>query len=538
MTTTSATVQARDAVAAGSMLRRDIPAGLLRQVDVDGDAREFTAIGVPYGEVIEHYFGRETFDPGSVEGSGDAILLYRHGEVIGVILDGVDVADGHQINARISATALGLDAWTLVKDRAIRSVSIGFIPREYRVETDGDGNETIHWTRVEAREFSLVPFPAYAGAAVDASTLRHHQHSTTSATERTEAMTTDLNGAITRADLTPIEDTLDDLTRSIDLIKTGGHSAPSAGLAWRSMGEFLKAIADGDTDAADFHRAYTGSTSADDPAHQTFVGDYIRLIQDRRRIVNLFTTAPLPAEGMTVDYVKVAANTVQVTEQANEGDDLAYGKVTLEDASAPVRTFGGWTELSLQRIKRSTVPSLDTTLKALGLAYGAATDAAVAAKVAELETANAANAVTLGAAATAQEWLDAIVDVALAMEDDNLALSGLLVTPARFKALSALKDGDNRLMSVYGSGVNQVGELNLTAVAGNLAGVTVHASTKVTDGVFFDKVAVEFRESAGAPAQLQDENVINLSKAFSVYGFASVLAPFPNGIIPIDDGAA
>lgn len=519
--------RADQAIANGELLHRDLTATTIRAaVDSDSDAREFSAIGVPYGVVIEHYFGRETFDPGSVEGSDQAKLLYGHRDVIGRVLSGQDVDAGHQVDARVSDTTLGRDVWTLVRDGAIDKMSIGFEPIEYRVEVDDEGTETIHWTKVRAREFSLVPFPAYDGAAVDASSLR-------SRPERTAPMTTD---ALTREDLTPLEDSLEDLQRSVQLL--GANPATTGPAAqWRSMGAFLKALASGDTAAADFHREYTGATTADTVMKDTFVGEYIKLVQDRRRIINRFTTAPLPAEGLSVDYVKLKSDDTKVERQVNEGDDLAYGKVQLEPASAPVHTYGGWTELSLQLIQRATIPTLDTTLRAMGLKYAAVTDAAVSTAFRGLEVSRSDAAIALGPDATADAWLDAIVDVAIAFEDAGFAIGGLLLTPARFKQLLHLKDGDRRLMRTYGDGVNQVGELNLSQVAGNLSGVRVDATKKVTDGGFYDPVAIEFRESPGAPAQLQDENIINLTKQFSIYGFASVLTPFPNAVIPITTDA-
>lgn len=490
----------------------------------DGDGRSFTGIAVPYDDEVTIYPGfRESFAPGSIV-EDDQILFWRHLEPIGTYT-GTDTPAGRQIDARISDTAQGRDAATLMRDGAITRLSVGFEPRTWEETKHDDGTVTIRHTAVRVREVSMVPHPAY-----DNATITDHRNQNPPATLTIQEHPMDPE-TLTRADLTPLSEQLADLDRAVKLL--GTPAPPAAGHQWRSMGEFLKAIAAGDQDAADFHRAYTGATTADTVMKDSFVGEFIKLVQDRRRIAALFGAAPLPPDGLSVDYVKLKTDTTQVAEQATQGADLVSGKVTLEAASAPVKTYGGYTELSLQLIERSTVPSLDTTLTALALKYAAVTDGAVSAAFKALETENAASGVVLGAAATSKQWLDAIVDVAMALEAKDMALGGLVVNVARFKQLNDLKDGTNRLMKVYGDGYNQVGELNLTAVAGNLAGVKVTASTKVTEGGFYDPQAIQFRESAGAPAQLQDSNIINLSKSFSLYGYAAVLTPFPGGVIPI-----
>ncbi|NNG20300.1 Clp protease ClpP [Naumannella sp. ID2617S] len=355
---------------------------------------------------------------------------------------------------------------------------------------------------------------------------------------------TTMTDALTAADLEPIHNKLADLGREL---ASAQLNDPHAGTdQWATMGHFLKALAAGDTHAAEVHAAYTGSTTGDDPATPSFVRDFIRLVEERRRIIGDFTTGPLPAKGMTVDYVRLRSDTTQVGRQANEGDDLPYGKVVFEDGNAPVVTYGGWTELSRQRIERSSTPALNITLRAMALRYARVTNAAVRdvllAQIAAGVAADAADdtaAIDLAAGATTDEWLDAVVDAALTFEDRGYDLSRLHVSADVFKRLIRLKDGDQRLMTVYGSGINQVGELNVKTVSGNLANVTVRlmAGAPANTGAFSDPVAIEFLESAGAPAQLQDENIINLTKQFSVYGYAATLVPFPDAILPIQFGA-
>lgn len=521
-------------VDAGGLIHRT--ATITRSTDTD-EAREFSGIGVPWGEVIEDWFGDECFDRGAVQDSDDALIFYGHRDAVGKVIAADDREAGYHLTGRISDTVLGRDVWTLVRDEVITKMSIGFEPIEYRVDED----DILHWTKVRAREFSLVPFPAYDGATVDPTTLRQATHQAAQAAPRPERTTMDPD------DLTAISETLQDHQRALALLGSGATTGPSMGSQWRSMGDLLKSLASGDDAAAEFHRAYTGATTSDTVMEDTPVGDFIHLVQERRRLINDFTTGPLPADGLSIDYVKLKADTTQAAKQTNQGDDLAKGKVTLDKANAPVSTVGGWTELSRQAIERATVPALNITLRALAMKYAQQTNAMVAteylAQIAARIVADATDndaALDLTSTATVDNWLDAVVDAALIFEERGFSLDQLHVSGDQFKKLAHLRDGDHRLMNVYGTGVNVVGSMDLRQVDGSLANVPVRllpGRSLTGKAAFSDKAAIEFLESAGAPAQLQDENIVNLSKSFSLYGYSAILVPFPTAILPIEFGA-
>lgn len=503
-------------------------------------AREFTAVGVPFDVTIEHEFGAESFAPGSVrEPAGGAIVLYVHGEPIGRVIASTATDAGYQVTARLSDTTTGREVWTLISDGVLRSMSLGFVPIKWH--RDPETNVLI-FDDVIAREFSVVPFPAYAGAAIDPATLRHQPTTTTHPRKATRMDDDDL----TRADLAPLEESLEDLRRSVAQLGTpaGTDAVPAAAHRFRSMGDFLKAAAQGDPEAAEFHRAYTGGTISDAALSATFVGDLIKLVRDRRRVMDLFSTGTLPAEGSSVDYRQLASDSTEVTKQLAEGDPLPMGKVTLTRKNAPVETYGGGAELSLQEVLRGTGVELQTTLTALAIRYARATDAAVAATVNATMTTQAAGTagsdyLTLGAGATADDWLDLIIDGAVVFEDRGFQLSGLVAGVDRFKELVHLKDGDRRLMAVTSDSTGmKVGHVNVPGLTGDLATVPVHLVPKLAPSTLgmFDPIAVKVLESAGAPAQLQDENILNLTKAWSLYGFMARLVPFPTALVPVVAG--
>lgn len=361
---------------------------------------------------------------------------------------------------------------------------------------------------------------------------------------------------ITREDLDSLDTRMTDLTRSVQLLENGPGD-PGADLAaqaqrFTSMGDFVRAIAMGDEQAADLYsrafavRADGGSTAdvaevADVSGTPGWLGNFIRLIEDRRRTVNMFSRAPLPAKGMTVSYAQYTGNTLEVGKQSAEGANLpGPGKLAFTTETEPVETYGGWTELTRQVIERADVPYLDTVWKAFGLRYAAVTDAAfrdrLLAEVNGIVTAAEAGTTVTLPGEDVFDYFDAIVDAGDHFAGTGFDLTGLAVDKDEFKKLSRIEGTDGRpLMSVYGQGYNIVGEVNLPKGDGNIGRVPVNVLWGAPAGTrfFYDPVAAELRESSGAPVRLQDDNIVNLTRAFSVYGYAAITVPFPGAIVPL-----
>ena len=504
----------------------------------DTEKREFTGIGVPYGEVIEHWFGRETFDAGSVElDPAGARVLFQHSEPIGLITDAEETPEGFRVTGKISATRAGDEALTLLRDGVIRSLSIGFEPTEWH-----DAENVRHWTKVRAREFSLVAFPAYDGAAVESIREQHNPSK-----EHPMAATDTLTRGDLDAALNSINASLEDTKRAA--LEAAGNSAPKApsiATQFRSVGDFAKALASGDEGATQFHReyfdrAYTGGTTEDTVMKDSFLDDYTRLLTERRPIINQFTTGPLPADGLGVDYAILDEDTTQVEKQAGEGADLPFGKLTKTLERADIDTYGGAVEMSRQEIERSTVEILNSTLSALALRYARVTNAAVkgvyTGQIAAHLAAGGTNVVNVADPTDPFDFLDSIVDAADIFEARGYGISRLDVSKSVFKQLLRLATPDRLLTDVNGSNGNTVQSLDLGSITGNLAGVRVNLLTGVgTENIaaFVDPVAIKTLESG--VGSLQDENIINLTKAFSVYGYMASFVQFPDAILPLKFG--
>lgn len=504
--------------------------------------REFTGLAVPWDTEIEYFdwwdgTEREAFQQGAVVDAEGAKIFWRHGEVIGRVIGHRDTDAGWEIDGHISDTSLGRDAYTLLRDGAITQLSIGFEPIEYTVRED-DGVKV--WTQVRAREVSLVPNPAYETATV--SDVRHQ----TPTQKGRTPMDPEQIKALVREGITTAQT---DLTEQITEMREGiaqlsrGHEPQAPAIPYRSFGEYVRAASRGEEAALELHkRAFEGATTGDAITLPQWIGDVIKLVEERRRTINSFSTAPLPAEGLRMEYGKLGSNSITVEEQTAEGADLAFGKLDLDTDSTEVRTYGGYTSRSRQEIERTTISTLDFQFQAFAIAYAKATEARVRTVAQEHLTAQLPSSpLSLSDPSDVFAWLDLVVDASDLFDDRGYAMEGLKVSKDVFKQLVRLVDGSgDPIFTVYGQGMNRVGDLDLTGLKGDLAHVPVTILPGAAAGTIapYDHVALTTWESPGAPFQLQDENIVNLTKDYSVYGYLAAAVQHPGALVPVRTPAA
>ncbi|AQX81485.1 hypothetical protein BWO91_17310 [Plantibacter flavus] len=512
---------------------------IFRAKSIDAERREIVGTAVPYGQDanIGGWF-IERFADGAVQESSDARLFWRHRDPIGLLTHDENAEGGWEIRARISETTLGNDALVLARDGVVAHLSVGFEPgSEYTVEEREGEVPIITRTKVRVREVSLVPFPAYEGAQVTevrhaSPTLKENRPMGNEAPAATEAL-----------EIRELRETVEDIQRTVNALPTERAEEPV--LDTRSSGEILKALVRGDeATLASYNdllqRAYTGGTAADTIVRPQWVGDLTRLVEEAAVLASLFETGTLPPEGLTLEYGQLKTDTTKVEEQVNEGDDLAYGKVVLETKSAPVKTFGGYTQLGRKEIERSSVNILDMNLRAMAIAAGKRRNASLRAffATAVAGQVTAANTVQVLDETKYISWVTAIVNAAEKYTDLGLALEALVVDKTKFLSLASLTATDGRpLMTVSGTGTNVIGSLNVKGISGELASVPIKLNPKqaAPGAAFINRSAI--RAYNGPLVNLQDENVINLSKDFSVYFYSALALEIPAAIVPVKFGA-
>lgn len=506
--------------------------GMCLRAAEDGDGRTLEGVAVPYGQIIDTWDGAETFDHDCrFDDIESAKLCYQHGELIGRITGAESRDDGLHITARISDTQRGRDVVELLRDGALDSLSVGFIPLENEMDKAG----ITHRKRVRLLETSVVSWPAYESAKI---TGQRDMEKTTNNRNESEDPKVD-------KELEEMLNGIRDEQRSMKAAIAKG-SVPehkTVGGEYRTAGDYLQALYRGDEAAVQLMHecrdliatGNTGNTS-------TWIADDLRLIEMRRKVINILTHDTLPAKGMTMEYNVVSTDTTAVAKQSTEGNALQFGKVTFGTKSVSIDTYGGYTTLSRQVIERSTTPMLNTALAALRNAYAKATETAVrnylyetiASQRDATQNANKIDAPATLAAMTIDQWATLIMNAAELADDRNVNLTRLGVSKDVMASLIALKDSGSRFFDLSGDGSDTIGNFDLTGIAGKFLRLPVQMLPKAPNGTacFIDPESVTVWESGG-PTQLSDGDPTKLTENYSVYGYMAVAATNVDGLIPV-----
>lgn len=506
---------------------------------VKAGKREIEGLAVPYGVEIDRenwMLGTKKLriEKGSITFTDDAKLFYNHDTApgstpLGRVLDSADSDAGKRARASLSKTPKADEVYTLLQDGTLSKFSIGFKILAYSVEDADTDYPVLVVTEGLAHELSVVPYPAYDGAAVEDVLSDPNKGN-----RMTDAPVLD-PVALSKEDADALTENVEQLGVKVETltgkIATLGNAQPSDKLAvpFESFGEYVKEMAAGNEDARKLFLAYAGGTIGDTGGFEKdgWLGDITKWVDKGRKVFNLLDKGVLPPEGMGVEYGKLATDTTAVAKQAAEGDTLAYGKLTWTTDTAPLDTYGGWGEASRQQIERSSINIVDTYFKALALRYAAVTEAAARTK---LIAASAHQVAGVGVVpATADKWIDFLVDGAVWLDDKGMSPDFLLVTADVFKGLAKLRDGANadapRLLD------RDSGAINITGLKGDLFSIPVIPIAGTNTVRLVNGFAMKTFESGGAPLRLADEDITNLTKAFSVYGYLALAVQDADAIV-------
>lgn len=500
------------------------------------EAREITGIGVPFNDETEIWEGFfERVAPGAITvPKAGCKLLAEHRKPIGT-LTGRDTEKGWEICGKVAKTTAGDEALELARAGVYTGLSIGFNALEYdEIEKEDGYHRTI--TKALVMEVSLTPFPAYENATVEKVRQKQEKEETMhNETQESQAAPVETDN------LRDLRANVEDLTRAVEILKTTPPwEASKAKPDQRSAADFLKSAISGNEADLEIlkgvnERAYSGGTSADTVLTPQWVGDLTRLVDQGAGIRSLFATGNLPAEGFTLEYAQLKTNTVTVAKQAKEGDNLAMGNVKVETKTAQIETFGGATTLSRQEIERGHVRILDHHLRAMAIAAGQTArqsfhetyDTTVKAATQKL-TGKSLATMAWG------DWVDTVVEAALMFEQQGLTIDNLIVDKTVFKHLAKMEGKDGRpLLTVHDGGANTLGTITVSGLKGALLNIAVVLDTDATtaSAVFQNSLAI--RSYLSSLVRLQDENILNLSKDFSVYFYAAFAPEMPEALVPV-----
>ena len=530
----------------------------------------------------------EEFAPRSILIPAEGVILRdEHGEDVGLLTRFNTPDDGWDVELDIDKTPAGAQVRQDLKAGKKHSFSIGFSD----IETIFDATRNVYRrTKALVKEISVTSAPQHLNTGV--AFVRSNPTQETDMKRKTgfksfanikrdtpndqgggtptpnpqptptpEPTPAPAGNLLTRSHL---DDAIRDLRGELqDSFKT--RSVPQAD--YRSPGEFFRDLAKGDDTTVKSYetllkrsdsekiaarealklRAFpTEGIYANSPDLPAWAGDLTRLVEEPAYLLNALSQGPLPDKGMSIEYGQLGTDATVIDEQTTEGDDLDYGYVDVNLATAPVITYGGYTRLSRQAIERSSIAFLDTNLRAMALRAGkrinirirTALETALAAQV------TASRKVSI-ASGDEDDWMkvtDALFDAVVLLLAEGLTADTLIVDKTCWKLLKNLPGSDGRpLLVLSGTGTNTIGSLNLPGAQGELTGIKVicdpfwtynPASTPTNNMALVNKDAIRFRNSG--ITQLTDENIVNLSKDYSLYFYAAIATEIPKGVVPIE----
>ena len=494
------------------------------------EERTITGLAVPYGQdanIGGSYI--ERFAPGAIDSVEDVKLFYGHETPIGVVTVGRDTEAGYEITAKVSETSLGNDVLTLMRDGALNKFSVGFVP----VSQEQDGS-TITRTKVSLKEVSVVPFPAYAGASI--TEVREEEREIVQPAEPTPTPSkeseSELETSNIELDLRTTQDEVAELRRVVE-----SSVAPVAPVApdymnYRSFGEYVQGFAKGEPAAVELARA--ASTSADTYAAPGYIGYINKLIQSNRPSWNVWSSAVLPATGMTVEYAAITSNSLAVGEQDPENEALSFGNLVIDNVSTAVKTYGGYTQVSKQAVLRGSVDYTGIVFDALAVAYANATNTAAKAAIAALDFTGKVMDLDGGTAASVIEGL--IDGVKYIKANSGLNAEFILCSADSYKYFMKIADSAGRpIVNVNNDGSNTFATAN-NDLTGTIWGIPVVVDPTLGTGLAYlaNSKALMVMEANGSGTRLSSQDVTTLTDSLSLYGFAAIAAPFQSAIVKLD----
>jgi HK97 family phage major capsid protein len=240
---------------------------------------------------------------------------------------------------------------------------------------------------------------------------------------------------------------------------------------------------------------------------------------------------------LSVSYRVVSGEAGTVGEQLTEGAALGYMELAFEEKTAPVKTYGGYISLSRQVIDQADSAYLSKEVEYMVNQYAKATNDAVRAALVAGTGYNTGNLGT--GTETAKMWIDVVTDSADLIEANARGPKAefVLVSADVYKRLAHLVDTTGRPIFAHnGDGSNTLGAANIVAGTLNIAGLRVvkDAALAANSAFVAASDAVTTWETPGAPFRLEDENIINLTKDFSLYGYMAVGITNPLAVVKLD----
>jgi HK97 family phage prohead protease len=441
--------------------------------------RTITGIAVHYGVSATVTDGTEVrFEKGALptEGKAPKLFLYHDAtQPVGLVTERVDTEEGMLFSAKIAATAAGDEALTLAMEGVLDSVSVGVNPTKYKYGKDG----VMVITAADWLELSMVPVPAFAGAAI-----------TDVAAAAQEIHTETPDVAIVTEEATPKEI---EVSESPAVIEASSVSAvfaqPKAAFKLPSPAEYMASYFRGGSDFAQFNAnikaAAPDITTADTPGilPEPIVGSVFDGLDPVRPFVAAIGARALPQSGATFRRPVITVRPTVTQQPTGQLNTLDPSTVTVANNNVNKLTFGTYVTMSEQDLDWTDPASLNIVLQQLAIAYGQATDNYAVDTMVSSTTQNE----TLGAYA-AKDLIECIYGAAYQISlNSNYLPTHYFVAPIIWAKLGMLLDKDDRPVFPFVgapglNGQNALGTSSATSWNGNPLGLVLVVDKNMAGG--------------------------------------------------------
>ena len=510
------------------------------QITVDAAAveglapRSISGVAVTYDETATVLDGTKVrFLQGALPVDGrDPKLYMQHdsNQIVGKVVDRVDTAQGMMFTAKISATRLGDEALTLIKDDVIDAVSVGVNPTKFSYDDDGTMViESADWS-----ELSLVSEGAFSGAVITevaASIPQTEPELELNKVIPTQEknMSEQIEQPVAEAAASTVDKLWAQPARKFNLPTPGEYFAAMhiGGETFRNVSAATKEFVKSKQSALQAAAGDIVTTDTPGLLPVPVLGPVFQDLNFIRPVVNAVGARAMPNNGASKTFVRPTITTH--TSVAAQSSELAASSATtmvIASNTVTKTTLAGQVTLSIQDVDFTDPASLNIILNDLVGEYMLASDNV------------AADAITAGATASGATWTVSSTDPSSLfnalytaayniLTNTNFLPDHCFVDPNVWLYLGKQLDGDKRPVFPYVGaaglqGMNAAGTANITQMSTfNPFGLTLVADKNFASStlVVARGEAIEFYEQVRGLMSVELPST--LGRNFSYAGYVS-----------------
>ena len=286
---------------------------------------------------------------------------------------------------------------------------------------------------------------------------------------------------------------------------------------------------------SELRRAFVDVTTADVPGlvPPIWITDIAESISAARPFINLFSTRPLPDSGMTINFPKITQRPL-VGKQTAEKTEIPSRKTTVATGTAPVLTYGGGEDVSVQVLRRTEPAYLGLMLQLYAEQMAIVMDTEV---ITQALAAVTTPVVTLSAAAPAA-WNSLLANAIGTMVQNSRMMPDVFIAgTSLWAAFAGASDSTGRPLFPNVNAFNPVGIISFTSTSGEVRGLTfaVDPNMPAAQGIIGNRDA--FTTFVSGYQTMSADNPVKLGVDYAVFEFAAFAARRPDAAIKVALGA-